>query len=90
MGGNEMLQLTDKAAVYLKSALSELHPDEDACFRLGLTPEGVKLVVDQERPGDSTVKYGDEVLIVIDSESAGRFEGHTMDINEATRQLVFT
>jgi Fe-S cluster assembly iron-binding protein IscA len=85
-----MLQVTDRAAVRLKSALSELHPDEGACFRLGLGEEGVKLVVDQERPGDSTVKYGDEVLLVIDATSAGRFEGHTMDFDEAAKQLVFT
>lgn len=85
-----MLQLTDKAAVRLKSALSELHPDEGACFRLGLTEEGVKMVVDQERGGDTTVKYDDAVLLVIDAASAGRFEGHTMDFNEATKQLVFT
>ena len=85
-----MLQLTDKAAVRLKSALAELHPDEGACFRLGVTPEGVKMVVDQERPGDKTVKYGDDVLLVIDATSAGRFEGRTMDFNEATKQLLFT
>lgn len=85
-----MLQLTDKAAVRLKSALSELHPDEDVCFRLGMAEEEVKLVVDQERPGDTTVKYGDDVLLVMDAISAGRFEGHTMDFNEATKQLVLT
>ncbi len=85
-----MLQLTDKAAVRLKSALTELHPDEGACFRLGVTQEGVKLVVDQERTGDTVVKYGDEALIVIDATSAGLFEGRTMDFNEADKQLIFT
>lgn len=85
-----MLQLTNKAAVRLKSALSGLHPDEDACFRLRVTEGEVKLEVDQERPGDSTVKYGDEVLLVIDATSAGCFEGHTMDFDEAAKQLVFT
>jgi len=85
-----MLELTDKAAAWLKAALSELHSEEGVCFRLGLTEEGVKLVIDQERPGDSTVKYGDDVLLVIDATSAGRFEGHTMDFDEAAKQLVFT
>ena len=85
-----MLQLTDKAAAQLKSALSGLDLEEGACFRLGLTQEGPKIVVDQERDGDTAVKYGDEVLLVIDVTSAGRFEGHTMDFNEATKQLVFT
>ncbi len=85
-----MFQLTDKAAVHLKSALSELHPDDGACFRFGLTQEGMKLVVDRERPDDTTVKYGDDVLLVIDAMSASCFEGHTMDFNEDTKQLVLT
>ena len=85
-----MLQLTERAAVRLKSALTELHPEERACFRLGLTKEGVKLVVDQERPGDERVTHDEELLLVIDASSAGHFEGHTMDFNEATRQLVLT
>jgi len=85
-----MLQLTDKVAVRLKSALSELHPDEGACFRLGLAENEVKITVDQERPGDTAVKYGDEVLVVMDAVSAGRFDGHTMDFDEAAKQLVFT
>ena len=85
-----MLQLTNKAAVRLKSALSELNVEDGACFRLGLTQGGAKLVVDQERDGDTTVKYGDEVLLVIDAVSAGRFDGHTMDFDEDAKQLVFT
>ena len=85
-----MLQVTDKAAARLKSALSELHPDEGACYRLGLTEEGIKIVVDQERDGDTAIKYGDDVLLVIDVASAGRFEGHTMDFDEAAGQLVIT
>ena len=85
-----MLQLTEKAAVRLKSALSELHPDEGACFRLGLTKEGVRIVVDQERAGDTTVKSGDDVLLVIEAALVDRFEGHTMDFDETANQLVFT
>ena len=85
-----MLQVTDRAAARLKSALSELVLDQGACFRLGVTEEGVKLAIDQERPGDTTVKYGDDVLLVMDGTSAGRFEGHTMDFDEVAKELVFT
>ena len=85
-----MLQLTERAAVRLKSALTELHPDERSCFRLGLTREGIKLVVDQERPGDEKVTFDEDVLLVIDSSSADHFEGHTMDFNETTKQLILT
>ena len=85
-----MLELTDSVADRLKSALSGLDLDEGACFRLSVTQEGVKIVVDQERPGDTIVKYGDDVLVVMDATSADRFDGHTMDFNEDTKQLVFT
>ncbi len=85
-----MLQLTGRAAKRLKKALTDLDSQEDTCFRLGVTQEGVKMVLDQERPGDTTVKYEDEVLVVMDPASAGRFEGRTMDFNETTEQLVFT
>jgi Fe-S cluster assembly iron-binding protein IscA len=84
-----MLQLTDKAAVRLKAALSELEVDEGSCFRLGMTQEGVKIVIDQERPGDSTIEHDQEVLVVIHGASADQFEGRTMDFNEESDQLVF-
>jgi Fe-S cluster assembly iron-binding protein IscA len=85
-----MFQLTDKAAVHLKSTLVGLDLIEAACFRMGVTEEGVKLVVDQEREGDTTIKYDDEVLVVIDAMAADRLDGHTMDLDEATEQLVVT
>jgi len=84
-----MLQLTESVAARLKSTLSKLDLHEGACFRLGLSEKGVTVEIDQERPGDSTVKYEEEVLIVIDSVATDRFEGHTMDYDEDTRQLVF-
>jgi Fe-S cluster assembly iron-binding protein IscA len=89
-GGKDMLQLTDKAAVRLQTALSELDVDEGACYRLALTEEGMKIVIDQEREGDTAVKYGDDVLIVIDATSVGRLEGRTMDFDESARQLIVT
>ena len=85
-----MLQITDRAAQRLKTTLSELELDENACFRLGVTQEGVKIVIDQERPGDTTVNYEGEVLLVMDPASADRFYGRTMDYDEEAAQLVFT
>jgi Fe-S cluster assembly iron-binding protein IscA len=84
-----MLQLTDKAAARLKSALTELDLDEGACFRLRMTEEGVKMVVDHEHPDDSTIEHDGKVLVVIDAESAGRFEGRKMDFNEETERMTF-
>lgn len=83
-----MVQLTDEAAVRLKSALSRVAPNEDACFRLGATEEGMKIVVDQQRAGDATVEYGGEVLIVIDAASAARCEERTIAFDEVAKKLV--
>ena len=85
-----MLQLSDEAAVRLQSALTELDLDEGACFRLGVTQEGPKIVIDQERPGDTTLTYQGQVLVVVDAGSVDRFDGHTMDFDETAEQLVFT
>ena len=85
-----MLQLTDKAAVHLQLALAELDPGEDVCFRLGITQDGPKIVIDQERPGDTPLTYQGQVLVVVDAGSVDRFDGHTMDFDETAEQLVFT
>ena len=85
-----MLRITDKAAQRLKGALSELDVSEDACFRLGMTEEGVKIVIDQERPGDTSVEYEEEALVVMDSVTADHLHGRELDYNETTGQLVFT
>ena len=85
-----MLQLTEKAAARLESTLAELELEQGDCFRLGLTEEGIKLAVDQERPGDATIEHGGSVLLVIDAVSAGQFEGHVMDFDEVARQLTFS
>ncbi|MBN2294616.1 MAG: hypothetical protein JXM70_19455 [Pirellulales bacterium] len=85
-----MLQITNKAAAHLKSALSELDFEEGACFRIGVAEEEVKLVVDQQRPGDSTIEHEHDVLVVIDPVSSDILDKFTIDFNETTKQLVFS
>lgn len=85
-----MLQITDTAAEHLREVLADLDTREDVCLRLSNTQEGLKVVLDQQRPGDATVKNGDEALLVMDAATAGRLDDRTMDFNESTQQLVFT
>ena len=59
-------------------------------IRLGETQEGLIMVLDKQRPGDTTVKYDDEVLLVIDAVTVDRLEGRTMDFDDSSEQLVFT
>jgi len=85
-----MLQITDTATEQLKKTLADLDTREDVCLRLSETREGLGITLDQRRPGDATVKNGDEALLVMDAATAGRLDGRTMDFDERTRQLVFT
>jgi len=55
-----------------------------------MTREGVNIVVDQQRPGDTTIKQADEVVPVMDKVTADRLDGHTINSNETTERLVFT
>lgn len=73
-----MLQITGTATEQLKKTLADLDTHEDVCLRLSETQEGLRIVLNQRRSGDATVK-NDEALLVIDtcyrrrnSRSAGR------------------
>ena len=85
-----MFVVTDNAAKKLKAALEERDTSEDACLRLGEAADGLKMVIDQQRPGDTAIQYDDKVLLVMDPATAGRLEGRTMDFNADTEQLVFS
>lgn len=85
-----MLTITDSAAQRLSKVLAEIDARDDVCLRLGETQEGLKMVLDQQRPGDETVKCGDDVVLVIDAATAGRLDGRTMDYNASTEQLTFS
>ena len=85
-----MFVVTDNAAKMLKAALAERDTSENACLRLSEAEDGLRMVIDQQRPGDTAVEYDDKVLLVMDPTTAGRLEGRTMDFNEDTEQLVFS
>ena len=85
-----MLHVTDTAAEHLRRVLADLDTRDDVCLRLSETPDGLRVVLDQQRPGDAIVKKGDEALLVMDAATADRLDGRTMSFAESTRQLVFS
>lgn len=85
-----MLKITDDAAKRLSKVLAEIDASDETCLRLGETQEGLKMVLDQQRPGDETVQYDEDVVLVIDAVTAGRLDGRTMDFNASTEQLTFS
>lgn len=85
-----MFHVTERAAERLRTVIAELDIHGGICLRLGETQEGPKMVRAQPRPGDTTVKVGDDVLLVVDAATAGRLDGSELDLDESTERLVFT
>jgi Fe-S cluster assembly iron-binding protein IscA len=83
-----MFQITERAARQLKTALSKAEDPEGACFRVGVTNNQVKLVVDQERPGDTTIEHEGETLIVLDPAAGNVLHNRELDFDDGASGLV--
>jgi Fe-S cluster assembly iron-binding protein IscA len=83
-----MFQITDSAARTLKTTLSNVSDVERPRFRLGFVDGSVRLAVDQERPGDTTVEHKGEALIVMDPSTSHKLSGLELDYDEDGSQLV--
>jgi Fe-S cluster assembly iron-binding protein IscA len=83
-----MFQITERAARRLKAALSKAEDAENACFRVGVKDRAVELVVDQQRPGDTTIEHEGEALLVLDPMAGDRLYNRKLDLEEQTSNLV--
>ena len=83
-----MFQVTERAARQLKAALSKAENTENACFRIGLKDKQVQLVLDEERPGDTTIEHEGETLLVLDSTTGNRLSNRKLDFAEQSSNLV--
>ena len=83
-----MFQITDRAAQALKAALSKSDVPESACFRIGVSNNKVKFSVDEERPGDATVKHKGELLVVLDPAAGNLLYDRILDFGDKTPGLV--
>ena len=83
-----MLQITDSAARTLKSALEKVSEVDEPRFRVGIVEGSVKMAIDQERAGDTTIQHQGEALIVMDTATSDRLHGRKIDFDHETSGLV--
>ncbi len=83
-----MFQITDRAAQHLKAALSRAEETESALFRIRVAGNEVQLVVDCQRPGDTTIEHEGEALVVLDPNAVNLLHNRELDFQEAASGLV--
>jgi hypothetical protein len=83
-----MLQITETAARTLKGILSKVTDLEHPCIRFRVTEEGVKIAVDRERPGDTTIKHNGESLIVMNTVTSDRLYDRRLDVEKGRTGLI--
>ena len=85
-----MLQITDSAAIWMRTTLSEEDKDDNQCFRIIVTGTGVQLMRGEQRPHD-VVAYTHEgkVVLVLDAATAEFLTNRKVDYDADTSELVF-
>jgi hypothetical protein len=83
-----MLSITQPAARKLKALLSKTVTLEEPRIRVGFSEQGIKLTVDRERPGDTTVKHDGESLIAMDTATSDRLYALKLDVKEGTNKFI--
>jgi hypothetical protein len=83
-----MLSVTQSAGRKLKALLSKTVALDEPRIRVGSSKEGVKLAVDRERPGDTTIKHDGESIIVMDTATSDRLYDFKLDVDEGTNRLI--
>jgi len=88
-----MVNVTDRAKVTLKSALSRSIDEPGIGFRLDISQQGgFALYPDRERAGDEVVEHEGTVLLLIGEEVSQPLEGAIIDCTETPEgvRLVVT
>jgi len=83
-----MLQITDSAAEAIRRQLAKITEPEEPRVRLGIIEGTVKMAVDRERTGDTTVNHAGAGLIVMDPATSHQLDERKLDVDEATSALV--
>jgi Fe-S cluster assembly iron-binding protein IscA len=84
-----MLQITDNAATWMRTALSEEGGDDSQCFRIIVTAAGLQLMRGEELP-DDLVAYAheDKAVLVLDAATAELLQDHGVDYDADMSELV--
>jgi len=83
-----MLELTDAAAGVVKDLLATSEDQEQPRLRFGVVEGELRAAIDEERPGDITVKHQGDPLIVMDRTTTDRLFGRKLDVDEAGGSFV--
>ena len=88
-----MVNVTERAKIVLKSALSRSVEEEGIGLRVEISGEGTcALFPDREKAGDQVVEHEGDVLLLIGAEALQPLDGATIDLAETPEgaQLVVT
>ena len=88
-----MVNVTDRAKVVLKNALSRSVEEEGIGLRVEISGEGTcALFPDREKAGDQVVEHEGDVLLLIGTEASQPLDGATIDLADTPEgaQLVIT
>jgi len=86
-----MLQITDIAATWMRSALSGEDEDDNQCFRIIVTGRGVQLMRGEERLDDVVAYTHDgKVVLVLDAATAEFLKDRGVDYDADTSELVLS
>ncbi len=88
-----MVNVTDRAKVALKSALSRSVEEAGIGLRVEISEEGAcALFPDREKAGDQVVEHEGNVLLLIGEEASQPLDGATIDLAETSEgaQLIVT
>ena len=84
-----MLQITDNAASWMRSALSGEDGHDNQCFRIIVTGRGLQLMRGEERPDDvAAYMHEGRAVLVLDSATAEFLKDLAVDYDVDTSELV--
>jgi Fe-S cluster assembly iron-binding protein IscA len=84
-----MLELTDVAAKRMQTELREGGEEENQCFRIAVTEDGVELLQDDQRPDDVAFEHEGTVVLVLDPSASEVLNDRKIDYDEAESALFF-
>jgi Fe-S cluster assembly iron-binding protein IscA len=87
-----MLEVTDHAANVLKQMLAQVDAPDTHGLRLMFGQNGPAIVPDEVRPSDVAIlrDEDDRPLVVAEPAVAERLDGHKIDFNPTSSELVVT
>ena len=83
-----MLQVTDRAAEYLRESLSRKDEDLPAAIRIVRTEEGYRLVLDDPKDGDQVFGQEGHNYLLVGTEVGEALSGATIDVQESPQGLA--